>query len=376
MKDLLKKLIRAEATLDNGELAAANVLAEYLSGHGINCRIDKWEGSRANFIAHVKSNGERPSLLFAAHLDVVPAGDTQWKLPPFEAVEVDGRIHGRGAADMKGPIASLAAAIVDVIGSGTKLKGDLILAATAGEETDSRGTKRFIEKDSTGLPRLAGVVISEPTDFTVVTAHRGMLWLEVTTIGKSAHGSIPHLGVNAIELMNVLLNRLNDYEPTYTTHPLLGKCSMSINEIHGGKVTNVVPDRCSIKIDIRTLPGQNNQDIISDLEAVCRELQERDERFEAEIAPAVRFVPALETDVDSTFVKSFCEVVGMTKTNAVGFATDGPFFAELGAPVVMFGPGKGEVCHKPDEYIDIADLEKGAKLYKNIILKFLCENWV
>jgi succinyl-diaminopimelate desuccinylase len=375
MKDLLKKLIRAEATADNGELAAANVLAEYLSGQGIDCRIDKWEGSRANFIAHVKSSAERPALLFAAHLDVVPAGDTQWKLPPFEAVEADGRIHGRGAADMKGPIASLAAAIVDVIGSGTKLKGDLILAATAGEETDSRGTKRFIEKYSTGLPRLAGVVIPEATDFDVVTAHRGMLWLEVTTIGKSAHGSMPQLGVNAIELMNALLNRLNDYEPTYTAHPLLGECSMSINEIHGGKATNVVPDRCSIKIDIRTVPGQNNQDIISDLEAVCRELKANDGRFEAQIA-TIRSVSVLETDVDSTFVKSFCEVVGAGKTDAVGFATDGPFFAELGGPVVIFGPGKGDVCHKPNEYIDIADLEKGAELYKNIILKFLCENWV
>jgi len=375
MKDLLKKLIQAEATVDNGELAAANVLAEYLSGQGIDCRIDKWEGSRANFVAHAKSSAERPALLFAAHLDVVPASDGQWKLPPFEAVEADGRIHGRGAADMKGPMASLAAAIAEVVKSGAKLKGDLIFAATAGEETDSCGIKRFIEKDALSLPELAGVIIPEPTDFGVVTGHRGMLWLEVTTLGKSAHGSMPQLGVNAIGLMNSLLNRLHDYKLPCTEHSLLGKCSVSVNEIHGGKATNVVPDRCSIKIDIRTVPGQTHQNIIGDFENICRDLKSHDRRFEAQIA-TVKSVPALETDVESTFVKCFCEVVGAGETGAVGFATDGPFFAGLGGPVVIFGPGKSDVCHKPDEYIDIADLEKGAELYKNIILKFLCENWV
>jgi succinyl-diaminopimelate desuccinylase len=371
MKDLLKKLIRAEATADNGELAAANVLGEYLSGHGIDCRIDKWEKCRANFIAHVKSSGERPALLFAAHLDVVPAGGAQWELPPFDAVEADGRIHGRGAADMKGPMASLAAAIAEVIKSGAKLKGDLILAATAGEETDSCGAKRFVEKDAPSLPELAGVIIPEPTDFYVVTGHRGMFWLEITAIGKSAHGSMPHLGVNAIELMNALLNRLSDYKPAYTEHPLLGKCSVSANEIHGGKAVNVVPDRCSIKIDIRTVPGQTHQDIIGDFENICRDLKSHNQQFEAQIA-TIRSVPALETDVERKFVKDFCQVVRASETGSVGFATDGPFFDRLGGPVVIFGPGKSDVCHRPDEYIDIADLEKGAEYYKDIILKFLC----
>ena len=156
MKELLKKLIQAEPTGDKGELAAAEVLAEYLSGHDIDCRIDKWSGSRANLIANVKSNGKRDALLFGAHLDVVPAGEGEWKLPPFAAAEADGRIYGRGAADMKGPLASLAGAMVEVIEDGAELKGDLVLAATAGEETDSCGTKRFVEKDSADLPRLAG----------------------------------------------------------------------------------------------------------------------------------------------------------------------------------------------------------------------------
>ena len=386
MKELLKKLIQAEPTGDKGELAAAKVLSEYLSGHDIDCRIDRWDGSRANFIAQVNSTGQKGALLFGAHLDVVPPGEAEWKLPPFAALEADGRIYGRGAADMKGPLASLAGAIVEVVKSGARLKGDLILAATAGEETDSCGTKRFIEADSADLPKLAGVIVTEPTDFEVATAHRGMLWLQITTTGKSAHGSMPHLGVNAIELMKMLMNRLDDYQPAHpacreriytelsrssrTEHPLLGKRSVSINEIHGGKAANVVPDRCSIKIDIRTVPDQSHQEVISDFEDICSELKQSDPRFEAQIA-TVKSVPALKTDVEGEFVRSFCEVAGASETGKVDFSTDGPLFAGLGAPVIIFGPGKGNVCHQPDEYIDIADLEKGREFYKKIILKFL-----
>lgn len=370
MKELLKKLIRAEPTGDKGELTAAKVLAAYLSGCGVDCRIDKWQDCRANLIAHIKSNGQRDALLFGAHLDVVPAGGGEWKLPPFEGIEADGRIFGRGAADMKGALASLAAAIEEVVQSGAELKGDLILAATAGEETDSCGAKRFIEADAADLPKPAGVIVTEPTDFQVASCHRGMLWLEVSTIGKSAHGSMPHLGINAIELMNSLLSRLEDYQPTYSQHPLLGKCSVSINQIHGGKAVNIVPDRCSVKIDIRTLPDQNHPGIISDLETICAELKENDPRFEADIA-TIKSVPALQTDTEGEFASSFCQTIGASGTGKVDFATDGPFFAESGAPIVIFGPGKPGACHQPNEYIDIADLDKGRQLYKKIILKFL-----
>ncbi|GAI09617.1 unnamed protein product, partial [marine sediment metagenome] len=136
------------------------------------------------------------------------------------------------------------------------------------------------------------------------------------------------------------------------------------------KAANVVPDRCSIKIDIRTVPDQNHRSIISDLETICSELKENNPPFEAQIA-TVKSVPALETDVESGFVRSFCAVIGVGETGAVDFATDGPFFAGLGAPVVIFGPGKPEVCHQPNESIDIADLEKGREFYKKIIQEFL-----
>ncbi|MHC4172106.1 MAG: M20 family metallopeptidase [Planctomycetota bacterium] len=406
MKELLKQLVQAETTPAKGELAAAEVISAELGRSGIDSRIDSWDRTRANIIALVKSAGHKAALLFACHLDVVGPGEAAWEKPAFGAVESDGKIYGRGSADMKGGIAAIVTAISRIVDSNTKLQGDIIFFAAAGEETDSCGAKRFIS-DSGRLPEFIGVVIPEPTDFEIVTAHRGMLWLEVTTKGKAAHGSTPHLGVNAITSMRSVLDELENYPRVFLprrpplssfvrqergetqgqaktragaeprpsmrgvgeSHKLLGECSMSINTIAGGKTLNVVPDKCSIGIDIRTLPAQNHQDIITDLENIFAKLKSENSQFDAEVS-VLRQVRALETDCRCDFVKDFCSAVENSKTKAVGFTTDGPYFASLGAPVVIFGPGKPQLCHKPDEYIQISDVEKAAEYYKNIILKF------
>jgi len=369
MKELLKKLIRSESTQEIGELAAAQIISAEFNRSGIDCRIDTWDQSRANIIAEVKSGGRKGTLLFACHLDVVGPGEAKWEKPAFEAVESDGKIYGRGSADMKGGIAAAVTAIRQIVEAGTKLQGDIVFVAAAGEETDSCGAKRFVSGHDRPA-EIVGVVIPEPTDFAIVTTHRGMLWLEVVTKGKAAHGSTPQLGVNAITSMRFVLDELENYEIPAEAHKLLGKCSMSVNTITGGKALNVVPDKCSIGIDIRTLPEQNHQDIITDLEKIFAKLKSENPRFDAEVS-VLRRVQPLETDCGCDFVKDFCSAVGTDETVAVGFTTDGPFFGSLGASVVIFGPGKPEVCHKPDEYIEISDVEKAVEYYKNIILKFL-----
>jgi succinyl-diaminopimelate desuccinylase len=374
MKELLKKLIQTETTAEKGELAAAEVIAGEFGRSGIDSRVDSWDQTRANVVAHVKSAGQRAGLLFACHLDVVGPGEAAWEHPAFTAVESDGKIYGRGSVDMKGGTAAAVTAIRQIVESGVKLQGDIVFAAVAGEETDSAGAKRFID-DKSRLPGLApngfaGVVIPEPTDFEVVTAHRGILWLQITTKGKAAHSSAPQLGINAIGSMRLILNELEVYEIKTGPHELLGTCSMSVNTIAGGKAMNVVPDKCSIGIDFRTLPQQNHDEIIADLQIIFAKLKAADEHFDADIF-VLRQVQPLETNTNSEFVKAFCSAVGIDKTKVVGYTTDGPYFASLGGPVVIFGPGKPHLCHKPDEYIDISDLEKGVEHYKNIILKFL-----
>ncbi|MEE9370441.1 MAG: M20 family metallopeptidase [Sedimentisphaerales bacterium] len=370
MKTFLRRLVEADTTAGKGELAAAEIISAELSQSGIDSTIDSWDSNRANLIARIKSAGHRRALLFACHLDVVEPGREGWKNPPFEAVEHGGRIYGRGSADMKGGIAAVVTAVRRLVDSGVKLAGDIILVAAAGEETDSCGAKRFMRDFGGKLPEIAGVVITEPTAFEVVTAHRGMLWLKVKTRGKAAHGSTPQLGINAIASMRALLTELENYKIGVEPHKLLGGCSMSINTISGGREINVVPDECSIGIDIRTLPGQNHQGIIDDFEKIFARLKGERPEFKAAVS-VVREVGALEIDNNCDFVKEFCSVVGAAGTRAVGFTTDGPHFVPLGAPVVIFGPGKSDVCHKPNEYIELADVEKAVEYYKNIILKFL-----
>jgi len=369
MKEFFRQLIQADTTSDKGELAAAQIITAELGLSGIDSRIDSWSQTRANIVAHIKSTGQKPALLFVCHLDVVGPGEAAWSHPPFAAIESDGKIYGRGSADMKGGIAAIVTAIRQVVDAGTRLQGDIILLCAAGEETDSCGLRRFMHERS-WLSEPAGIIIPEPTDFAVVTAHRGMIWLKVTTKGKAAHSSAPELGVNAISSMRAFLDELKNYKIDVQPHPLLGSCSMSVNTISGGKAMNVVPDQCTIGIDIRTLPGQNHEEIVNDFKRIFANLKQQFPTFNAEVS-IDRAVEAIETDSECTFVREFCAAIGANETKAVGFTTDAPHLRPLGAPIVIFGPGKPELCHKPDEYIDISDIEKAVEHYKKIILKFL-----
>jgi len=363
MKNFLKNLVQTDTTVEKGELEAAKIIADQFAQSDIDFKIDTWDQTRANIIAHIKSTGPKKALLFLCHLDVVPPGDEKWQNPPFSALELDSKILGRGSADMKAGIVAIVTAIRQLVDSGTNLKGDIILAATAGEETDSCGAKKFVEKYKDKLPALTGIVIPEPTDFEVVTAHQGILWLQVKTKGKTAHGSTPQLGVNAITSMKLLLDKFADYK-------LSDGCSMSINKIQGGKAVNVVPDRCSVEIDIRTNFEQSHQMIVDDFEKMFIELKNKNPEFQA-ILSIIKQVKALQTNTDCNFVKQFCSAVEINETRSVVFCTDGPFLEPLNAPVVIFGPGIPSLCHKPDEYIDIPDIERAIEYYKNIILRFL-----
>ena len=369
MKDLLKQLIQARSTLDTGELASAHVIADYFGRHGVDCRIDSWDGHRANVTAHVRSSGKRPSLLFVCHLDVVGPGEDPWVYPAFEGQEVDGKIYGRGTVDMKGGTAAVVAAICDVVASGVELQGDIVFAATAGEETDSAGIERFVA-DLSWLGRPAGVIVPEPTDFAVITAHRGLFWLEITTRGKAVHSSMPHRGVNAILSMRRVLEELETYQVDFPPHPELGACSVSVNTIQGGEALNIVPDRCSIGVDIRTLPGQDCDAIRYSIERMLARLAAEIPRFEAALS-VIRAVGAMETDPDCDFVRAFCSAVDVDQTNVIGFTTDAPHLVPLGAPIVIYGPGQPRQCHQVDEHIAVVDLESGRTCFRDVLLRFL-----
>lgn len=371
INDLLKNLIASAPTETNGELNAANVLLDYFKEAGVTAKLDDWDGNRANVVARIGSNDPAAlTLVFGVHLDVVPASAENWETNPFMPVEKDGCLYGRGSADMQGGICAAAAALAEIAQSDTQLNGRVIFAAAAGEETDSCGVKRFVEQYKENIINPVGIVIPEPTGMEILRAHRGILWLKIETAGRTAHGSMPHLGINAVLKMNAFLNRLADYQIPHTPHQELGGCSMSINRISGGSATNIVPESCAVELDIRTLPGQSHDEIIDSLKAICNELHAADEDFKATIS-IIRAVNALETDVNDDFIKSACEATGIGKTQTAGFTTDGPYFAKLNAPVIIFGPGDGSQCHKPNEHIELAQLDIAKNHYKSIITSIL-----
>ena len=369
MKDLLQQLIQARSTPDVGELAAAEVVAAHFSRCGIDCQVDRWDDNRANVTAHIKSTGERPALFFVCHLDVVSPGEEPWHHGPFEAQEVNGKIYGRGAVDMKGGTTAAIAAICETLASGAELKGDIFFAATAGEETYSEGVIRLMQSGQS-LPTPAGIIVPEPTDFAVITAHRGLLWLDITTRGKAVHSSMPKRGINAIMSMKRVLDALERYDIACQPHPLLGECSLSVNTIAGGQGRNIVPDHCCISVDIRTLPGQNHDAIQCDIERLLAQLRSEHPQFDGSLA-VDRSVGAMETDADCPFVQTFCSAVDVDLTNAIGFTTDAPHLASLGAPIVIYGPGKPNQCHQVNEHISVADLEQGTRVFKQVIQTFL-----
>jgi succinyl-diaminopimelate desuccinylase len=365
----LKRLISVKSTLEVGELAVAQVVAEVASQRGLECHVDSWVGNRANILCKLRSSGEQPGILFLAHLDVVDADEKAWQTPPFEGIEKAGRIYGRGAVDMKGGLTAIIEAMGRISASGVRLKGDVYLAGVGGEETDSAGIERFVAHVG-DLGKLAGVIICEPTGLGIVTAHRGMLWVKITTFGKSAHGSMPHLGINAIESMLIAIEKVHQMDAGPVKHPRCGSGTMSINRIHAGTATNIIPDSCSAEIDVRVVPGQSTTTALERFTQLVSRLQGKDPKFKAKL-DILKRCEALETDDNCQFVRSLCKATGIPGTMAVGFTTDGPWLTPLGVPIVIFGPGDPELCHKPDECIEIDLMEKAASYYQAAIMHFL-----
>ena len=262
------ELVSFDTTNPPETSAAARWVARYLEDLGFEAEFVPHGESRTTLVAHLKEAVRVPPLAFNGHLDVVPAGAQEWKYPPFGGEISEGKVWGRGSSDMKGGIAAMLVAAKAVATSGLSLKGDLIFLATSGEELDMMGAKSLTSRKD--LAKAQAIIIAEPTDNEVVLTERGVFWPEFTTYGKTAHGSTPELGHNAIKDMMTLLLELEKTEIPYEPHPVAGRFSMSINTINGGVKTNVVPDKCVATVDMRTVPGQDHKALLSQLDDVKR----------------------------------------------------------------------------------------------------------
>ncbi|MEB3103855.1 M20 family metallopeptidase [Ferviditalea candida] len=356
--EFLQRLIQINSVNPPGnERWVADVIAERAKKYGLDNEIIRLDENRANIIVRLKGSGSKPALVFSGHLDTVPAGENPWIADPFSGEEIDGKIYGRGASDMKSGVAAMIEAMISLHAAGAEFPGDIIFAGTAGEEVDCLGAQAFMDENV--FSAAGAIVIGEPTSGEVFIAHKGALWLEITTYGKTAHGSMPDQGINAIVHMNQIINRLQQYSFSYAEkHQLLGEPTLNISTISGGIKTNVVPDRCVLTVDIRTIPEMEHKQIFREIKAILEELEAATEHFRAEIR-VVNDRQSISTDrshpLVDTAVRTNQQIKGhLSEPKGVNYYTDGSVFAPAtGLPIIIYGPGDEKLAHQPDEYVEI-----------------------
>ncbi len=330
---------------------------------------------RWNIVAERRWGRGGRTLAFNGHLDVVPAGDpSRWKYSPFEGRLSKGRIYGRGASDMKSGIASFIHALSMIDRSKICLdQGAVVLHLVSDEESHGHHGMGFL----TQKERIRGnaALVGEPTDLQPVIAQKGALWLRIATVGKSAHGSRPYLGVNAVEKMIKLMEGLRS-APLKKEHPMLGRPTLSIGTIQGGTKINVVPDRCEIEVDRRMLPGEKKEEVLREMKATLDSLCSQDPFLQYRMEE-IDFAEPSEVDSEEEIVAiavdAIQEVTGR-KPALRGFSgfTDSRFYINhCHIPTLVFGPGAVDQSHTTDESVEVDALLQATRIYGRILLHYL-----
>jgi succinyl-diaminopimelate desuccinylase len=373
--EICRELLRIKSVNPPGdESPAADYVAGLLKKMDMEVEIISHSPTRASVLARLRGSRQSPGILYNGHLDTVPVGAEKWNHDPFAGVVAEGKIWGRGAADMKGGLAALLGAVKAIAEARLPLKGDLIFAATAGEEINSLGATVIASR--TDIGPLQAILIPEPSFNDLFIAEKGAFWLEIRTHGQTAHGSMPDLGRNAVMMMVRLIAEFDKLEVPFQTHPLLGGFSRSVNTISGGVKTNVVPDSCVATVDMRTVPGQDHPGILRRVEDLIRKLQSEIPGFKASVEIVNDRAP-LETDAAAPAVQSFSEVIAAVTgkkpvPKGTRYFTDGVVLSPaFKAPLLICGPGDAGLAHQPNEHVDIVKLVEAARIYALAAIRFL-----
>ena len=345
-----------------GERRVAEFLAVTAARAGLEVELQAVSPGRANLLVRLSPRGRvRQRVLLAPHLDTVNAADEQ-----FTPAKRNGRVFGRGACDTKGSVATMFMALCEVAQARQRpAETEITFAGLVDEEHGQAGSRALVA----GGWRADLAIVGEPTRLEVVTAHKGTLWLELETRGKSAHGSWPELGRNAVHAMARIVDLLQtDYAAQLRRrrHALLGCGTVSVGAICGGSQANIVPDRCTILIDRRTLPGETEASVRRELAAVLRRRDLKASFVKRDLPPC----PPMETNPKLPLVAQFLRSVGQRRPVGVRYFCDASVLAQGGIPSVVFGPGDIAQAHTADEWISVAALERGKGLLRRFLESF------
>jgi acetylornithine deacetylase len=354
------------------ERGVADYIELVLRRAGIDCERQTVCEGRENVVGviHASSGSARGGgLMFNSHMDTVPVANMA--IDPFDPVVRDGRVYGRGACDAKGPIASMLAAVT-VYAERRERPATIAFAAMADEEFAFSGAWKLVERE---WP-VSACVVGEPTRLALIVAHKGVARWRVKVRGRSAHGATPQVGRSAIydgARVCLALEAHARELASRTPHTLLGAPSLNVGRVAGGQSVNIVPDLCEFEVERRLLPGEDGRAAVRDCEAAVRaavgagaevEFEEPylvdpalDTPADAKVARVVRRAYLEEFDVD-------CEMMG------AHYSTDGSKLAGAGIETVVCGPGDIAQAHTKDEFVEVEQLERAARLYTRVI-----ESW-
>jgi acetylornithine deacetylase len=362
MPDPSIKLLRELVAIDSvnpslvpgasGEGAIGDVIAGQMRAAGLDVEFQDVLPGRRNVVGVLESRQPGLSLMFCGHTDTV---GVEGMASPFDPIERGGRVYGRGSQDMKGGLAAMIDAARIAQARGFR-KGRLIVAAVVDEEYESVGAEALTKAWSADA-----AVVTEPTELQVGVAHKGFAWVEVETRGRAAHGSRPSNGRDAILRMGRVLRRLEELDRNLQAragHPLLGTSSLHASTIGGGREWSSYPDRCTLRVERRTLGNETADTFVREIETILEELRNEDPEFEGSVALAYSR-PAYEIPSGHSLpgaLERATREIGLTAHQVgMSFWTDAAILGQAGIPSVLFGPG-GAGLHSIEEYVNIADV--------------------
>lgn len=372
---LTQALVRTPGHNPPGEEeATAQVLAQACRERGLLVESTPVAPGRPNLSATLPG-GTGPGLLLLGHTDVVPPG-LGWSADPYEGGVRDGRLYGRGTADMLGGLACCVVALEALRRSGRALSGPVELAALVDEEETGLGIRHYMAGDRSGF---LGCVVAEPTDLQTIIAARGDAYVEVTVHGVAAHSGRPDDGRNAIYGVARIIEELRAWhvELKEHPHPLVGPPTWSVGLVDGGQGTSTVPARARLSADRRLLPGEDADEVLAAVRARLGSLGlERDGlRVEVEMPMSM---PGFETAADHPLVATTDRALQECGGPGLGLAgwtaaCDGGFVArDAGVPTLVLGPGSvNDQAHRPDESVSVAELVVAARTYALLALRLL-----
>jgi acetylornithine deacetylase len=356
-----------------GELPVARYLAGVISDWGLAAELAEAAPGRPNLLARF-GPPNTPALIFAGHLDTV--GVEGMTHAPFDADIRDGRVYGRGSADMKSGVAAIcAAAALAAESVGGNAARQIIVALVADEEYASVGMRALV---ASGLVADAAI-LTEPTRLAICPAHRGFVWVEVEFTGRAAHGSRYDIGVDAIRHAGLVLAELDELDATELpckTHPLLGRGSLHASWIEGGIGLTTYPDRCLVRIERRTLPGEHADAVMTEVRTACDRVRARRPELRAQVR-------LLESQSPSD-VSVGAPVVAMLRSALVAEGenlsiegmsawTDAAILNSAGIPAICFGPGDIGLAHAAEEFVPIDEIERATAVLTRLARDWLSE---